>query len=232
MTRRIPAVVLAVVVAAVSLAVPGCGAAGSGPLRVAQTKSAPANASSAQGGNRLARAGSFGGASATNDGGTLVNDPSAGMALADAESKAATGLIVPTSAVLGDAVRALPDADNGGQVPRRLVGMGVLFKSGALLRAEPTGNPELKLSDVSPPTQGVDSYTDGRTSPFDTVTVGGRQYLVQRGGVQVVSDVNKTTNDVRPAVGFVQNGTRYTLSSPSGCSLDANQLLSVAQTMW
>lgn len=156
--------------------------------------------------------------------GSILDDMSTpGLSVPEAKKLAADGLIVPAAPGLGSVTRAMATNEGG---PRSVRGLALRYDAGVDVFAEPgvgdtgwtvrTGFPDLA------------QFTDGRKQPYDVVSAQGNDFIVQRGGTQVLESGKRV--EVKPAVVFLYKGTRYTLQSISG-SMTADDLLNVALSM-
>ncbi len=154
----------------------------------------------------------------------LDNKTVPSIPLATARAQAAEGILIPSSKVLGKATKiCLTEAG----APKELVGIGILYDSGVKFFATPSGDKSRKFEDVlSNMNVPITSY-DGKNKKqvCDVMEVGGRKYIVEKGGYQIFGDL---TNEVKPRVVFVVNGIEYRLIAASG-NLKASDLLKVAQ---
>ncbi len=165
--------------------------------------------------------GGFGVSGGVGVGDILDDKTEPGIDLATARAQAAEGILIPSSKVLGNVKRVrLTQAP----APRENVGIAILYDSGVKFFSFADGRDKTFESLLH---KGLGSFpfTDGRKAPYDVVSVGGRKYVVQKGGTQVAG---KLRIEVKPAVVFLVDGIEYQLIAASG-GLKASDLLKVAQ---
>lgn len=157
----------------------------------------------------------------------LDNKTQPGIPLATARARAADGILIPSSKMLGKATKvSLTEAE----APRELVGIAILYDSGVKFFATPSGDKNKTFdSSILPKFKNIPmgSFTDGRKQAYDVVEVGGRKYMVFKGGTQKFGEL---THEVKPTVIFLVDGIEYRLIAASG-DLKEKDLLKVAQEM-
>lgn len=146
--------------------------------------------------------------------------------LETARKQAADGILIPSSKMLGKITRVRLMRE---ELPKELVGIGILYDSGVKFFARPSGDKNKTFESTLPRDlkAGSGSFTDGRKQVYDVVEVGGRKYCFQKGGTQVFGE-GTITFEVKPCITFVVDGTEYWLIAASG-NLKASDLLNIAQ---
>ena len=159
--------------------------------------------------------------------GDILDNPRVpGISLETARAKAAKGILIPSSEVLGKPVKICLTEEGA---PQELVGIGILYESGVKFFATPSGDKNMTFEDRLPKDseQVAVTFTDGRKKAFEVVEAEGRKYLVGKGGTQ---RFGKMTHKVPPGVGFIVEGTEYRIYAESG-DLKENDLLKIAKEM-
>jgi len=155
--------------------------------------------------------------------GDILDEDNPGISLSEAREKAADGILIPSSKVLGNIVRVRLTEEEG---PQDGVGIGILYDSGVKFFATPgLGKDRTLESIVGNIPQGV--FSDGRKKAYDVVDDRRRKYMVMKGGTQGYGDEQRR---VAPRVVFVVDGTEYRLFADSG-NLNEQDLLEVAKDM-
>ncbi len=185
------------------------------PASVSKAKrSAPASANKSSAGGMLM---------GTTGGDILDDTTTPGIPLETAREQAADGILIPSSKVLGKITRVRLARE---ELPKELVGIGILYDSGVKFFARPSGDKNKTFESTL--RQGdPGSFTDGRKQVYDVVEVGGRKYCFQKGGTQVFGK-GTITFEVKPCITFVVDGIEYWLIAASG-NLKASDLLNIAQ---
>lgn len=130
-----------------------------------------------------------------------------GMSLDAALASSGLSVSMPSSSAVGIPSKIVLDETSRDE--RGRCGVMILFTSGVKLKVAP-GETDLQARYNA---IGADPFTDGRKKPFEFATVGGRQALLLRNGVQ--RSQHGGDSPVRSRVTWNMNGLTYVLEGAS-----------------